>query len=58
MRTERNKISVTNNMNDKMELELAWDSDIETYLDSFKAILKWMSFSDELVSKIQIQNET
>ena len=53
---EKNKIKVTNNLGDKLYLELAWDADLETYLDSFKAILKWLTFPDVLVSSIKIED--
>ena len=54
---ERNKIEVTNNNGDKMSLEVSWDADLDTYLDSFKAILKWLSFPDELTNALTLEHE-
>ena len=44
------KIIVQRSEDEKIELTLNWDSNIEDWEYTFKTILKWLGFGDETIN--------
>jgi len=49
---KNHEIIVTDGEGKKITLELHWDADIYEWQETFKVILKWLTFGDELINDI------
>jgi len=48
---ENIKISIDNN-GEKLQLELPQDTDINGWVNTFKVILKWLTFADNTIEEM------
>ncbi len=44
-------IEVTDQQGNKMKIEISWESDVWKWVDTFKVILRWLEFPEEVVEK-------
>ena len=45
-------ITVSNQMGDKMSIEVSWESDIWAWARAFRVILKWLDFPEMTIDKV------
>jgi len=58
MENEPHKIIVIDGYDgNKIELSLHKDANINEWINNFKVILKWITFSDEMINKIFKEDE-